>query len=147
MREAQQSQRGNLFYERSFEAPTTKMQNGSLCSESLVGRLSPMSDDASAAYRKRANQKARKFFDRIWRSGDCWNLETSDFERAKYEHEIATLDGHYYKRAVDIGCGAGQLTRMLLPFVESIAVDVAPSAIARAWQTSFTVPRSLGGHS
>jgi SAM-dependent methyltransferase len=97
-----------------------------------------MSDDESAADRKRANQKARKFFDSIWRSGDYWTLETSDFERAKYEHEIAMLDGDCYKRALDIGCGAGQFTRMLVPFVKSTtAIDVAPSAIARAtarWQ-------------
>jgi 2-polyprenyl-3-methyl-5-hydroxy-6-metoxy-1,4-benzoquinol methylase len=92
-----------------------------------------MSDDKTATDRKRANQKARKFFDGIWQSGDYWNLETSDFERAKYEHEIAMLDGYCYKRALDIGCGAGQFTRMLAPFVKSItAVDVAPLAIARA---------------
>src|SRR5262245_30597930 len=92
-----------------------------------------MSDDERVADRKRANKKARKFFNGIWRSGDYWNLETSDFERTKYEQAIAMLGGSRYKTALDIGCGAGQFTRMLVPFVKSItALDVAPSAIARA---------------
>src|SRR5262249_688128 len=54
-------------------------------------------------------------------------------EQGKYERQITLLRGFYYESGLEIGCGAGQFTRMLAPLVNHItAIDVAPSAITRA---------------
>jgi 2-polyprenyl-3-methyl-5-hydroxy-6-metoxy-1,4-benzoquinol methylase len=83
--------------------------------------------------RERASRKACEFFDAIWQAGDYWGLENSEFEQAKYERQIGLLQGSYYERALEIGCGGGEFTRMLAPLVRcTTAIDVAPSAIARA---------------
>ena len=38
-------------------------------------------------------QKAESFFEDLWKRGDPWKLETSEFEQAKYDREIAILPG------------------------------------------------------
>lgn len=79
------------------------------------------------------HQKAQAFFEELWKKGDPWKLETSEFERAKYETEIAALRGRRYPRALEIGCGAGCFTRSLAPIADQIvALDISPTAIARA---------------
>jgi SAM-dependent methyltransferase len=99
-----------------------------------------MNDYESATDRKRASRRACEFFDAIWRAGDYWDLENSEFEQAKYKRQIELLQGSCYERALEIGCGAGQFTRMVAPLVKCITgVDVAPSAIARA-------QAAMGGH-
>jgi predicted TPR repeat methyltransferase len=78
-------------------------------------------------------QKAEAFFDDLWKQGDPWKLETCDFERIKYEHEIGMLRGRRYARVLEIGCGAGWFTRSLAQIADRIvALDISPAAIGRA---------------
>lgn len=77
--------------------------------------------------------KAEAFFEELWKKGDPWQLETSEFERAKYETEIAALRGRRYPRVLEIGCGAGWFTRSLASIADQIvAIDISPTAIGRA---------------
>lgn len=78
-------------------------------------------------------QKAQAFFEDLWKRGDPWKLETSEFERAKYEREIAILQGRRYPRALEIGCGTGSFTRSLAHIADQVvAIDISPTAITRA---------------
>lgn len=77
--------------------------------------------------------KATAFFDDLWRQGDPWQLETSDFERAKYAAQLALLDGNVPARALEIGCGAGVFTQALAQRAAAVvALDVSALAIERA---------------
>ena len=90
--------------------------------------------------RERISLKAQSFFDELWKRGDPWELETSDFERKKYARLIAMLDQSKYARILEIGCGAGAFTRLLAPMAQRlIALDVSCRAVAaaRAAQGSF----------
>ena len=83
--------------------------------------------------RKNIHDKAEAFFENLWRKGDPWELETSAFEQQKYEREIRILHGRHYRNVLEIGCGAGALTRFLAPLSERIlALDISPVAISRA---------------
>ena len=90
--------------------------------------------------RERISLNAQSFFDELWKRGDPWELETSDFERKRYARLIAMLDQSKYARILEIGCGAGAFSRLLAPMAQRlIALDVSSSAIAaaRAAQGSF----------
>jgi SAM-dependent methyltransferase len=88
--------------------------------------------------RAKTDSEARDFFDKLWRKGDPWDLETNPFERAKYEAQLALLDadrgpGRRYGRTLEIGCAAGAFTRRLAPRCEKVvALDIAAPAIALA---------------
>jgi SAM-dependent methyltransferase len=83
--------------------------------------------------RQRIAEQAQAFFEDLWKRGDPWQLETSEFERIKYEREISILGGRHYSRALEIGCGAGAFTRHLVGVADGIlALDISPTAIARA---------------
>jgi ubiquinone/menaquinone biosynthesis C-methylase UbiE len=83
--------------------------------------------------RKLSNEKAQSFFEELWKRGDPWDLETSEFEQAKYDQELAMLNARRYERALEIGCGTGSFTRRLASICDKIlALDVSPSAILRA---------------
>src|SRR4051812_19701802 len=80
-----------------------------------------------------AAEKARTFFESIWAQGDYWSLETSPFERDKYERQLARIGDRNYQKVLEIGCGAGVFTRAIASLAcQVIAVDVAPAAIERA---------------
>ena len=81
--------------------------------------------------------RARKFFEKIWRRGDSWKLESSAFEQAKYNRQLELLGGARWRRVLEIGCGAGAFTGRLAMVADYVlALDVAPSAIARAQKTT-----------
>jgi SAM-dependent methyltransferase len=83
--------------------------------------------------RAAVHQKAESFFEDLWKRGDFWELESSEFEQAKYARQLALLDGRRYARVLEIGCGAGYFTRQLAPLADRlVALDIAPTAIARA---------------
>jgi SAM-dependent methyltransferase len=85
--------------------------------------------------REAAAVSARDHFERLWRDGDPWNLERSEFDQAKYERWIELLAGRRYGRALDIGCGTGSFSRRLATISEDVvAVDIAESAIDLARQ-------------
>jgi SAM-dependent methyltransferase len=84
------------------------------------------------------HSRAEAFFEDLWKKGDPWKFESSDFERAKYETELAKLRGRRYFRVLEIGCGAGHFTRSLVRFTDQIvALDISPTAIARARTTGL----------
>jgi SAM-dependent methyltransferase len=85
-------------------------------------------DDRVAAART-----TREFFEGLWAEGDHWDLETSELDRRRYARQLALLAGRRYRRALELGCGAGSFTRHLAPLCDRlVAIDVAPSAIAPA---------------
>jgi SAM-dependent methyltransferase len=78
-------------------------------------------------------QKARQFFDDIWRKGDFWHLERSEFEREKYAFQMKLIGDRRYGRALEIGCGSGCFSRLLAGVAdEVVALDVSPLAVERA---------------
>jgi 2-polyprenyl-3-methyl-5-hydroxy-6-metoxy-1,4-benzoquinol methylase len=82
-----------------------------------------------------ADGRAAAYFNELWRGGDPWDLEASEFERAKYDAQLALLDAgdRRYGRALEIGCAAGAFTRRLAARCESVvALDIAEPAIALA---------------
>ena len=83
--------------------------------------------------REQIYHKAQTFFDDLWRGGDPWELETSDFEHQRYAHLLAMLDQPRYRRILEIGCGAGTFTRHLAGRADKVlALDVSSEAIAKA---------------
>lgn len=83
--------------------------------------------------RELIGQKAQEFCDNLWQRGDPWNIETSEYERARCVRLLRMLDGRRYTHALEIGCGAGYITRLLARLADQIvALDVSPAAIARA---------------
>ena len=83
--------------------------------------------------RERVSQHAREFFDAMWRKGDPWGIEGAELTAREHDRMIALLEGRRYRRALEIGCGAGVFTSRLSPLVDSVvALDVAPAAVERA---------------
>jgi SAM-dependent methyltransferase len=86
-----------------------------------------MTDRAAAA------DRVREHYERVWQSGDAWELESSPFEAARYDCQLALLDGRRYPRALEIGCGSGVFTRRLAGVADRVlAIDVAEAAVGRA---------------
>ena len=93
--------------------------------------------------RELIDQKARQFMDSLWSRGDPWDIESSEYEQARCVRLLEMLEGHRYPRALEIGCGAGYLTRFLARVADQIvALDISPVAIARA-QALWTGPRGV----
>ena len=85
------------------------------------------------AERAAVHRQAENFFDDLWRRGDPWALETSEFEQARYAALLTMLGGRRYGRALEIGCGAGHFTRLLAGVADRVVgLDVAPAAVERA---------------
>jgi SAM-dependent methyltransferase len=83
--------------------------------------------------RELVSQKAHAFFEDLWKQGDPWGFETSEFERDKYARQFAILAGRRYRRALEIGCGNGCFTRLLAGVADRVvALDISPTAIAQA---------------
>jgi SAM-dependent methyltransferase len=79
------------------------------------------------------DQKARDFFETQWQRGDPWQIESSEYERARCVHLLRMLAERRYARTLEIGCGAGYFTHLLAGVAEPIvALDISPTAIARA---------------
>jgi predicted TPR repeat methyltransferase len=84
------------------------------------------------------DQKVRTLMNSLWERGDFWDIETSEYERDRCSHLLRMIEGKHYGRVLEIGCGAGYLTRRLAPLAEQIvALDISKAAIDRA--------RALGG--
>src|SRR4051794_32166230 len=94
-----------------------------------------MSDDPAAP----PGEKARQFFDDLWRKGDYWALESSPFERDKYARQIQRIADRRYRTVLEIGCGAGLFTRTLATLADRVvAIDVSPVAIEQARAATST---------
>jgi len=54
------------------------------------------------------------YFDALYAaSPDPWAFETSAYERAKYAATLDALPARRYRRALEVGCSIGVLTRQL----------------------------------
>ena len=83
--------------------------------------------------RELVDQKIRTFMDGLWERGDPWAFESSQYERERCAHLLSMLGGKHYARLLEIGCGAGYLTRLLAPYADQIiAVDISQTAIDQA---------------
>jgi predicted TPR repeat methyltransferase len=74
------------------------------------------------------------FFEDLYgRCEDPWSFETSEYERRKYAHTLASLDGRRFERALEVGCSIGVLTARLASITtELLAIDVSDRALDRA---------------
>jgi predicted TPR repeat methyltransferase len=87
--------------------------------------------------RELVDQKMRSFMDSLWERGDFWDIEKSAYERDRCVQLLKMLEDKRYHRVLEIGCGAGYLTRLLTAHADHIvALDISQTAIDRA--------RSLG---
>src|ERR671925_959167 len=83
--------------------------------------------------RELVDQKIRTFMDNLWERGDPWDLESSAYERDRHARLLKMLEGRRYARVLEIGCGAGHLTRLLAPHADHlVGLDVSEAAIDRA---------------
>jgi SAM-dependent methyltransferase len=64
---------------------------------------------------------------------DPWRFRSSYYERHKYEATVAALTRPRYRRALEVGCSIGELTRMLALRCETLlALDGSETAISEA---------------
>jgi predicted TPR repeat methyltransferase len=83
--------------------------------------------------RELVDQKIRTFMNNLWERGDPWDIESSAYERDRCAQLLKMLAGRRYARVLEIGCGAGYLTRLLAPHADQIvALDISQAAIERA---------------
>ena len=83
--------------------------------------------------REQAGQKALEFAENLWKHGDFWEFETSEYERLRFARAVGVLQDARYARGLELGCGAGYFTRLLAPHVDQlVAYDISPTAIERA---------------
>jgi 2-polyprenyl-3-methyl-5-hydroxy-6-metoxy-1,4-benzoquinol methylase len=79
----------------------------------------------------------REYFENLWSQGDYWQLETSEFDRLRYDLQVELLSDRRYARALEIGCGGGTFTRALSDLADEVlALDISENAIARARERS-----------
>ena len=78
------------------------------------------------------DKPATEFFEELWKK-DVWTFESSEYEQARFAHEIKLLEGRRYGRALELGCGAGAFTRLYAPLCDAVvATDIAQAAIDKA---------------
>lgn len=78
-------------------------------------------------------QKMQSHYDAVWKSGDAWEFESSDYEQARFAAQLAMLAGRRYGRTLKIGCGSGCFTRELTQIADRVvALDISMAAIERA---------------
>jgi SAM-dependent methyltransferase len=83
--------------------------------------------------RELIDQKIRTFMNGLWERGDPWDFESSIYERDRCVQLLKMLEGRRYTRILEIGCGAGHLTRLLAPHADHVvALDISETAIDRA---------------
>ena len=89
----------------------------------------PMSD------REDVSKRMRDHYEAFWKQGDPWDLERSGLDAYRYQRQAALVSDRRYARVLDVGCGAGQFTRLLADMSdELLALDIAPAAVECARQ-------------
>jgi SAM-dependent methyltransferase len=74
-------------------------------------------------------------------SGDPWNFAGSRYERDRYEITLRSLLRTHYRRAFEPACSIGELTAALAGRCDEVqAIDIAPSAVARAQKRCANLP-------
>jgi len=74
------------------------------------------------------------YFEDIFASDeDPWQLGSSPYEAAKFEHSVGVLSDRHYLAGFEIGCAQGDLTQKLAPLCDGLlAIDVSATALTRA---------------
>jgi SAM-dependent methyltransferase len=82
------------------------------------------------------------YFDGLYeRSPDPWSFETSAYEQEKFQATLAALPRPRYRRALEIGCSIGVLTRQLADRCdELVALEPAAKALERARERCRDLP-------
>jgi SAM-dependent methyltransferase len=80
------------------------------------------------------NPLSMAFFEAKYRTApDPWNFAGSPYEQRRYEEIVRHLGHRRFRRAFEPGCSIGILTERLAGICdEVIAVDISPTAMARA---------------
>lgn len=81
-------------------------------------------------------------FDALYQGDiDPWDFRTSAYEREKYTATLAALPRAHYRRALEVGCSIGELTRRLRSRADKVlGLDVSSVAIAEARRVHSEVP-------
>ena len=84
----------------------------------------------------------RGVFERIYARGeDPWDFAGSAYEIAKYDQTLAALPRPRFACGLEVGCSIGVQTRRLAQRCDRLlALDVAPSAVARARSRCADLP-------
>ncbi|MBC3194721.1 methyltransferase domain-containing protein [Pseudonocardia sp. C8] len=71
--------------------------------------------------------------DRLYRRPDPYGIGLSPYEQQKYGTVMDTLAGHRFARALEVGCGEGDLSVRLAGHTDAlVGVDICPAAVERA---------------
>ena len=81
-------------------------------------------------------------FDALYRGDiDPWGFRTSGYERDKYAATLGALPRARYRRALEVGCSIGELTRRLGTRADAVlGLDVSTVAITEARRAHGDVP-------
>jgi trans-aconitate methyltransferase len=76
----------------------------------------------------------REYFEALYgKSEDPWEFATSEYEKRKYGHTLAALEGRRVRRGLEAGCSIGVFTAMLAPYCDDLlAVDTSERAVELA---------------
>jgi cyclopropane fatty-acyl-phospholipid synthase-like methyltransferase len=77
---------------------------------------------------------SRRYFEDLYaREADPWRFETNPYEREKYRVTLKALPKDRYRRALEVGCSIGVLTRQLADRCSCLlAIDVADEPLRAA---------------
>jgi len=67
-------------------------------------------------------------------SEDPWHFATSSYERRRFAIMLALVQSVPHARILEVGCAEGHFTQHLLRLGEVTAIDLSPTALARARQ-------------
>ena len=82
------------------------------------------------------------YFDSLYGANpDPWGFREREYERNKYEDTLAALDGHRFRRGVEVGCSIGELTARLGSSCEDLlGVDIADAPLKLARERNAGAP-------
>lgn len=83
---------------------------------------------------RRLSSLGADYFERMFQGDDDpWDLETSAYEQAKYDHSLRVLGDRIHDDGFEVGCARGTLTERLARHCRSLlAIDVSETALAAA---------------
>jgi len=102
---------------------------------------SARTDAAIAANRATLGDEAA--FDAAYAGGDPWASADPRFlyQRRKYDVLASLIPRRPFDSALDLGCGAGLMTRRLAPLARSVlGIDIAANAVAQARAAHADLP-------
>lgn len=75
----------------------------------------------------------KRCHDRLYRDADPYGIGLNPYEQSKYATVMSTLSGRRYDRALEVGCGEGDLSVRLAGLTDDLlGVDISAAAVERA---------------